>query len=78
MTGNNTRLSLPLNGAFAKYRDGFFGRDFAPLGLSMDGFILGIRNIALVLEAPDDAGGIAGFFGWGTGVLRCLTHNSYS
>jgi len=33
------RLSLPLKGAFAEYRDGFFGRDFAPLGLLMNGLI---------------------------------------
>ena len=72
MTNNNTRLSLPLKGAFAKNRDGFFSRDFAPLGPLMDGFILRIRNIALVHEAPDDARGIAGFFGWRYGCLSVL------
>jgi hypothetical protein len=44
----------------------------------MNGFILGVWNIALVLEAPDDASGIVGFVGGGTGVFRCLTHKSYS
>jgi hypothetical protein len=43
----------------------------------MNGFILSVWNIALVLEAADDASGIAGFFGRGTSVFRCLTHTSY-
>jgi hypothetical protein len=30
LIGNKTRLLRPLKGAFAKYHDGFFGRDFAP------------------------------------------------
>jgi hypothetical protein len=72
------RLSLSLEGAFAKNCDELFGRDFAPLGPLMNGFILNVRNVALVFEAPDDASGIAGFFGWGTGVFRCLTHMSNS
>jgi hypothetical protein len=74
LIGNKTRLLRPLKGAFAKYHDGFFGRDFAPCGLLMNGLIFRIRNIALMHEAPDDAGGIAGFFGRSTGVFRCLTH----
>jgi hypothetical protein len=72
------RLSLSLKGAFAENRDGLFARDFAPLGLLMNGFILGVWNIALMLEAPDDARGMTGFFGCGTGLFRCLTHRSYS
>jgi hypothetical protein len=72
------RLSLSLKGAFAKNRDGFLGRDFAPLGPLMDDLILGVWNVALVHEAAEDASGIAGFFGWGTGVFRCLTHEAYS
>jgi hypothetical protein len=77
-TRTRLRLSLSLKAPLAKNRDGFFARDFAPQGLLMNGFILGVWNIALVLEAPDDASGIAGFFGCGTGVFRCLTHESYS
>jgi hypothetical protein len=68
------RLSLSLEDAFAKYRYGFFSRDFASLCPLMNGFILGVWNVALVLEAPDDASGIAGFFGCGTGIFRRLTH----
>jgi hypothetical protein len=41
------RLSLSLKAAFAKNRDGFFARDFAPQGLSMNGFILSVWNITL-------------------------------
>jgi hypothetical protein len=67
-----------LKGAFAKNCNGLFSRYFAPVRPLMDGFILGIRLIALVHEAPDDTGGIAGFFSWGTGVFRCLTHESKS
>src|SRR5271156_2762323 len=74
MIGNNTRLSFPLKGAFAKNCDELLGRDFAPLGHLMNGFILRIWNISLVHEAPDDASRIAGFFGWRTGVFRCLAH----
>src|SRR5882757_6468749 len=72
------RLPLSLKGAFAKNCDGLFSRNFAPLGPLMDGFILGVWDIALVHEAADDASGIAGFFGRGTGVFRCLTHESNS
>jgi hypothetical protein len=68
------RLSLSLKGAFAKNCDELLGRDFAPLGHLMNGFILRVWNISLVHEAPDDASRIAGFFGWRTGVFRCLTH----
>jgi len=36
------RLSFSLKGAFAKNCEGLFARDFAPLGLLMNGFILGV------------------------------------
>jgi hypothetical protein len=64
-------LSLSLKGAFAKYRDDFFGRYFAPLGALMNGFTFWIWNVALVHEAPDDASGI-GLFRPGYGCLSVL------
>src|ERR1700679_3389648 len=68
------RLSLLLKCAFAKNRDDFFSYDFSPLGALMDRFGFRGWKIALVLEAPDDAGCIAGFFGWRTGIFRCCAH----
>jgi hypothetical protein len=72
------RLSLLLKGALAKDCDCFLGRYFSPRCALMDRLSFGGWNIAFVLEAPDDASGIAGFFGCGTGIFRRLTHESYS
>jgi hypothetical protein len=67
-------LRFDFQSALAENLDQLVRGDFTTLGALMDRFGFGCWNIALVLEAPDNARSIAGFFGCGTGVFLCLTH----
>src|SRR6266404_4816373 len=71
-------LGVLVQGAVTKDSDRFLGGDFTARGALMHGFRFRRRHVALVLKAPNNAGGIALFLRGGTVVFRCLTHTPYS
>jgi hypothetical protein len=71
-------FGLLAQGPVTEDSDRFLGGNFPTRDALMHGLRLRSRHIALVLQAADDASGIAGFFGCGTGVFRCLTNKPYS
>src|SRR5271154_442373 len=62
------KLGVLIQRVVTKDFDGFLGRDFTARDALMHGLRFWGRHIALVLEAADDARGIARFFGCRTGV----------
>src|ERR1700722_1806834 len=70
----HARLPLAFLAAFAKDRDRLFGGDFTPQRLLMNRFILCVRDVALMLEAPNNARGSPGLFCRSAGVFRGLSH----
>jgi hypothetical protein len=62
---------MSVQGPVTKDFDDFLRRNFIARDASMYCFGFRRRDVALVLEAPDDARGIAGFLGSGTGIFRC-------
>jgi hypothetical protein len=68
------KLRVHFDGLLAEHLDELFRRDLAALGALVNGFGFRGWDIPFVLEAADDARGVAGLLGGGAGVFGRAAH----